>query len=145
MTFEYNRKAFRSACNANGIELLATAYCSCVLLELSLKQHLGMISVGNSVGHNLPFLVHRLGLNMKYQRDCNALQAQLAALLANLYSQGTDGNPRRIPSNSYAHLRYLRHSSDWATHASSDGDISMLYGLLRRIIHLIKGSIGVSV
>ena len=78
MDYDYNRKAFRSVSKAVGIEPLAAAYSSCVLLELSLKQHLALISSTGNGGHNLPYLLQRVGLQHKrYLSLCNALQQQL--------------------------------------------------------------------
>jgi len=146
MEYYYNRNAFRTATNAPGVAPLVLAYCSCILLELSIKQHLGMVSAGSNSGHNLPYLVQRLGLTYsRYRPLCSALQMQLGDALRNLHSQGKDGAPRAIPSDSYPYIRYLRHNSDWAAPSSSDADIMALNGLLNRIISLIRNQLRVAV
>jgi len=146
MHYDYNRAAFRSVCQATGVNSLAVAYCSCVLLELSLKQHLNLISSALNSGHDLPQLVHRLGIqHTRYQSTCNALQRQLGDALRALFSQGRGGIARSIPSNSYPHLRYLRHSSDWPSSCSSDVQIAALNSLLQRIQSLMKRQLGVAV
>jgi hypothetical protein len=144
VSYDYNRAAFRSVCNAQGIHGLAMAYCSCILIELGLKQHLLLTSSTMNGGHDLPQLIQRLGhSNSRYIPACNALQRQLSDLLRSLYSQGSGGLPRAIPSNSYPHLRYLRHSSNWPTLCNSDTDITALNGLLQRIASLLRKNMGV--
>lgn len=146
MEYDYNRNAFRTVTTATGVAPLVVAYCSCVLLELSIKQHLGMVSAGSNSGHNLPYLVQRLGLiHSRYRPVCNALQMQLGDALRNLHSQGKNGAPRPVPSDSYPYIRYLRHNSDWIPPSSSDADITALNGLLGRIISLIRNQLSVVV
>jgi hypothetical protein len=144
--YDYNRAAFRSVYQSPGVRPLALAYCSCVLLELSLKQHLGLISSPMNQGHDLPQLVHRLGLrNSKHLFTCNALQVQLRYALTKLFSQGKDGTPRTVPGDSYPHLRYLRHSSDWPQKSSPDQDIATVNSLIQRIISFLSNNVGVAV
>jgi len=146
MDYDYNRAAFRSVCEAAGVHSLAVVYCSCVLIELSLKQHLGLTSTPLNSGHDLPQLIHRLGMrNGKYQSVCNALQRQLSDAIRVLVSQGKSGAARNVPSNSYPHLRYLRHSSDWPSGCSSEHQLAALKALLQRIISFLRRQIGVMV
>jgi hypothetical protein len=146
MDYDYNRSAFRSVIKAAGIHPLAVAYCSCVLLELSIKQHLALCSSADNGGHNLPALLQRIGLrHARYLAVCNALQRQLADSLRILCSQGRKGTPRTVPSGSFPHIRYLRHQSDWELPRSPDGDVAALNAILQRIISFLTSSIGVNV
>ena len=146
MNYDYNRKAFRSVCAASGIEPLATSYCACILLELSLKQHLNLVSTVSNSGHDLSALILRLGqAHRKHAATCNSLQSQLGYALRNLYSQGRNGVARTVPPNSYPHIRYLRHSSDWLSDCSSDVEVVALKSLLQRIITYFSYTIGVNV
>jgi hypothetical protein len=146
MDYDYNRKAFRSVIKAAGVDPLAGTYCLCVLLELSIKQHLALCSSASNSGHDLPYLLQRVGLRHRtYHAVLNSLQLQLANSLKALSSQGRDGQARFVPSNSYPHIRYLRHASDWGTPSSSDSDIASLKGILQRIISLLGKSLGIAV
>jgi hypothetical protein len=146
MYFDHNRLAFRSVRSAPGVAPLVIAYCSCVLLELSLKQHLNLTITANNIGHDLPQLIQRLGLTHVRQRPtCSALQVQLADCLRRLCVQGKNGSPSRVPPNSYPHLRYLRHVTDWNSETSSDSDVKTLVALLNRIISFVQSSVGVTV
>jgi|SRR5579863_6265625 len=146
MNYDFNRRAFKSVIRAANVEPLATVYCSCVLLELSLKQHLALVSSAANGGHDLPNLLQRIGHgNRRYLAVCNALQQQLADSLRSLFSQGRDGTARSVPSNSYPHIRYLRHTSDWTASCSSDAEIQALNGFLQRVISLLVKNIGVNV
>jgi hypothetical protein len=134
MDYDYNRAAFRTVCQSSGIHPLALKYCSCVLLELSLKQHLNLTSTSGNGGHNLPELVALLGnQHPRYRMSCNALQQQLANSLRRLQSQGKRGQAGSIPSRSYPNMRYLRHSSDWAVDCSTDQDLISLLSLVQRL------------
>ena len=145
MHFDHNRAAFRSVRSATGVAPLVVAYCSCILLELGLKQHLNLITTANTAGHNLPYLIQRLGLaHSRHRVTCIALQSQLTDCLRGLQSQGKNGLPSPVPPNAYPHLRYLRHNSDWVAQASSDTDIALLNALLHRIISFTQSSIGVA-
>jgi len=146
MDYDYNRRAFRSVCSANGIEPLAAAYCGCILLELSLKQYLALCTSGGNGGHNLPDLLLRVGLrNPSHTATLNSLQRQLAGSLRILFSQGKDGLPTPVPTSSYPFIRYLRHDSDWGTSNSSDVDITLLTNVLQRITSFLTASLGVAV
>jgi hypothetical protein len=134
MDYDYNRKAFRSVRATIDAELLVSAYNTCILLELSLKQHLNLCSTSGNGGHNLPYLLQRIGSQHgKYLAVCNVLQKQLGDSLHALFSQGRDGKARSVPSDSYPHIRYLRHESDWPSQRSSDADLRRLNGVLQRI------------
>lgn len=146
MNYTYNRAAFRSVCDTPGVHPLADAYCTCVLLELSLKQYLTSTGPLVDHGHDLPTLLQRVGLkHTRYTFACNALQRQIADALRSLRSQAKDGSPCSIPSRSYPYLRYLRHDSDWPAPSSSDAEISALNGLLKRALDLLRKQIGVNV
>ena len=142
MHFDYNRVSFRSVVNAPGVHSLAVAYCSCVLLELSLKQHLNLASCG----HDLPHLILRLGLaHRRHQTACNALQRQLSDALRKLFCQDKNGSHKPVPSHSYPYIRNLRNSSDWTSFSSSDTDLLNLENLLQRIISYLSTQIGINV
>ncbi len=146
MHYDYNRTAFRSVSVATGVAPLAMAYCSCVLLELSLKQHLGLVATRGNGGHDLPTLIQRLGLAHSHHRaTCSSLQAQLSRVLVSLHSQGRDGTARAVPSSSYPYMRYLRHSSDWGNSANSDAEIATLLSVVKRITFFLKNSVGVGI
>ncbi|MCU1326107.1 MAG: hypothetical protein JWN34_1477 [Bryobacterales bacterium] len=146
MNYTYNRAAFRSVCDAPQVHPLASAYCACVLLELSLKQYLSTNVAALYEGHDLPRLLQRVGLrNSRYALTCNALQRQIADALRGLQSHEKDGNPCAVPSRSYPYLRYLRHSSDWPAPSSCDAEIRALNGLLQRTLDLLRRQIGVPI
>ena len=143
MEYDYNRRAFQSVLNATNVDPLAAAYCLCVLLELSLKQHLNLCTSPSNAGHDLPQLLQRVGLKQPLHRTtCNALGPQLSALLARLHCQSKDGTARLVPQNSYPYLRYLRHSSDWETQSSEDADLKSLLAHLKRVSFFLKVSVG---
>lgn len=145
MDYAYNRKAFRSVYVAPGVEPLAIAYCELVLTELALKENLSFCQTAQNGGHDLPQLIHRVAIrNPSVGISLNALRVQLASALSALFSQSKNGTARNVPSNSYPHIRYLRHISDWPTHSSSDADLLRVSTLMKRIMYLLKTRAGVS-
>ena len=145
MDYDFNRRAFRSVFDTPGIDPLATIYCACILLELSLKQHLNLCSTAGNGGHDLPQLLQRTAIsNPRIRGLIASLSPQLSSSLSKLFSQSKKGTARNIPANSYPHIRYLRHSSDWPSQSSSDQDLCQVLALLKRIMHLLKYTAGVS-
>ncbi len=146
MDFDYNRAAFRSVCQASGVQPLALAYCYCVLLELGLKQHLSLISSTVNVGHDLPQLVHRFGnQNRRHLTVCNSFQRQLADALTKLLSQHKNGTAGAVPSRSYPYMRYLRHANDWIAPCSPEQDITDLVLVLQKLIYFFRGKAGIAI
>jgi hypothetical protein len=116
-----------------------------VLLELTIKQRLNLITTGANGGHDLPGLIHRLSrLDPKATTVLTSKQRQLSDSLRALHSQGKDGTAQNVPSNSYPHMRYLRHSSDWQTDASSDDDIIKLLAVVQSIEYFLKVTLKVT-
>lgn len=129
-----------------GVAPLVRVYSACILIELSLKEHLGLVTTSGNGGHNLPALIHQLGLTVPaHAAACNALKTQLTTALGQFYSQGINGQPQPVPASSYPYLRYVRHSADWSTSCCLDADIINLGTLVDRIIHFLQHDVGVSV
>jgi hypothetical protein len=145
MEYDFNRKAFRSLRKVQNIDTLAAAYNDCVLLELSLKQRLGLVSGGSNSGHDLPQLLHRTGIHVgSYQPVINALKTQFENQLSGMKAQGRNGRPRGIPANSYPYLRYVRHTSDWPSDTVSDDQLSDFHKLVNRIINFLEHTLKVT-
>lgn len=145
MDYEYNRKAFRAFRNAQSTEILPHVYLSCILLELALKQYLGLVKHTGNGGHNLPRLLQQLSIRHPRQKIvCDALMISLGNCLSSLYCQGKSGQPQRVPASSYPHLRYIRHTSDWQTEASTDDEIRNLKGIVDRIVNHLSKSVNIS-
>ena len=140
MDYDYNRKAFRSTRTLTGLEPLAFVYCSCILLELGLKQHLGFVNTLNNGGHNLPKLLQQVSVrHPQHKVVCDALKTQLEGALMGIFCQGKKGAMQKVPPSSYPHIRYIRHSSDWPMDATTDAELASLKGLIERIFnHLTK-------
>jgi len=142
MPFDYNRNVFRAVRGVPGVAPLAAAYCSCILLELSLKQYLGLIGTPQGGGHNLPHLLNRIGArHPQHKPICNVLRTQLENIASGIFCQGNDGNPKRVVASAYPNIRYVRHDSDWTQDCTSDDKIANLKAHLDRIINFLTKSI----
>ena len=146
MDYDYNRDMFRHIHRSTSLPLLVRTYGTCVLLELSLKQHLGLVSTAHNAGHDLPQLIRKLGqAHPKSAAGCNALQKQLADSLKKLYCQGRGGTPQKVPPHSYPYMRYLRHANDWPTNSTIESDIVKLDAILQGILTFANINVGVSI
>ena len=146
MEYDFNRKAFRSLRTAYGVDPLAVLYGSCVLIELGLKQNLGLLSTSSNTGHNIPALLHRVSVSYTMHRSvCNVLKTKFETELNAIFCHGRGGNPQMVPSSSYPYLRYIRHSTDWLNDSSTDADIQNLNALVDRIINFLTHTVGVAI
>jgi len=146
MGFTYNRTAFRApilAPNAPCPPLLS-AYVSLVAIEIFLKDHLRQYSHKVPATHDVPKMLKTLSksVNCKYSGAFSSMATQLETRLANLWCAAKDGSPCAVPSNSYPYMRYIRHSSDWNSSASTDSDLNKIVIVSSQIIHTILKATG---
>lgn len=146
MTYAFNRSQFLQICGGGGTAIppLAVAYCSLVLIELSLKDHLRLVSGTGNGGHDLPTLMNQLGTGLRGadKGTCNSLSTQLQNALSRMWCQGRQGRPQRVPSHSYPYIRYLRHVSGWPADRSTDADLAHLISVIASIRHFLAARIG---
>ncbi len=103
MLHTYNRAAFAAGTiNTNG---LLSLYCSLVVLELALKDHLHQTSGRWETGHRIIYWLNELGET--------SLSIQLATKLSALYCTSRNGTEVSIRPDQYPDIRYLRHESDF--------------------------------
>jgi hypothetical protein len=148
MGYSFNRASFSAiGTRIKSPHSLAELYCALVLLELSLKEHLGLINSPANRGHDLPTLLLRLGSTVAphHKAACNQLSIRLGNQLSALWSQSGDGVPVRIPRSSYPYIRYFRHDSDWADRCSTTGDLESLSTAVARIHALLRSSLKVAI
>jgi hypothetical protein len=139
MDYDYNKKVFGNAFGSTSIDSLIAAYTGCIVLELSLKQALGLVHTNSNGGHDLRLLINRLAqINPKHSHAYKAFDAQLVNTSKKIICQGRNGTPLSMPPSSYPHIRYVRHSSDWTSSSTSDADIDQFLGLIQRIINHLK-------
>lgn len=133
----YNRSAFHSVAANTTSPALIRAYCGMVVVELALKDHLGIANLG----HDLPEMLRRLGNNNGGLRAAlNQHRCDLTNKLAALHSSKIDGSVGRVSAQSYPNIRYLRHTSDWPINASTDSDIEALRVCIDRIRAFLKSN-----
>lgn len=108
-----------------------------VVVELALKDHLGVANLG----HDLPEMLRRLGNNNGGLRAAlNQHRSDLTNKLAALHASKIDGTAGRVSAQSYPNIRYLRHISDWPMNASTDSDIEALRVCIDRIRAFLKSN-----
>lgn len=135
----YNRTAFHSTLASVGLPALLRAYCGMVVLELALKDHLGIANIG----HDIPEMLHRLSpANPGLRPALNVLRCELTNKLAKLYATKIDGTTGRVSPQSYPNIRYLRHTSDWSNDASTEDEIEALRICVDQIRAFLKSKAG---
>lgn len=100
MPHQYNRVAFEFG--AASPSPLLKLYCSLVVIELRLKDHL----LPRPGGHRVVEWLSNLGEA--------SLAQQFRTSVAVLVCTDRAGNPAPVDANSYPDLRYLRHETDYA-------------------------------
>jgi hypothetical protein len=125
MAHTYNIRAFQAG-SASPNPLLRL-YCGRVVAELALKD---ASAVWPRYGHDVPRLLAEIGES--------ALSVQLQGQLSTLKCTAPDGGEVPINSSNFAHLRYLRHESDYPG-TVSDGAIEDLLDVLSDIILFLRG------
>lgn len=135
----YNRTAFHSMLASIGVPTLLRAYCGMVVLELALKDRLGLVNIG----HDIPEMLHRLSSgNPSLRAALNVLRSDLTNKLAKLYATKIDGTTVRVSPQSYPNVRYLRHTSDWPNDASTDDEIEELRICVDQVRAFLKSKAG---
>jgi hypothetical protein len=133
MPYGYNRNAFQDGSTAS-LPILLRTYCSLVALELGLKDFLGLPESPGNAGHDLPDLLTQV--KHREKRTCasvNSLQTQLRHRLTAIRCQGKAGCAQSIPAQSYPHLRYMRHQSDWAADFSTDSQLHAVLSTVQKL------------
>jgi hypothetical protein len=134
MPYSYNRSAFRAGAD-DSLPILLRTYCSLVALELGLKDFLGLQESPGNAGHDLPDLLNQV--KQRNRRSCgsiNSIQTQLRNQLTAIRCQGKAGVPHSIPAQSYPHIRYMRHTSDWQTDFSTDQQLHAVLSTVRKLV-----------
>lgn len=146
MAFTYNRTAFRAPILVPGgpCPPLLGAYVSLVAIEIFLKDHLLQYVSKVPATHDVPKMLKTLSthVNVKYSGAFSSMATQLSTRLANLWCAAKDGSPCAVPSASYPYMRYVRHSSDWTSSASTDSDLNEILIVSSQIIHTIFKATG---
>lgn len=138
MSYNYNREAFRAGSHAS-LPILLRTYCALVALELGLKDHLGLSDSSDNGGHDLPDLLNRVKLDNRRASACiNAIQTQLRNHLTCIRCQNRSGRAQSIPAQSYPHVRYMRHTSDWASDCSTDNHLHAVLTTVQKLISSLK-------
>lgn len=146
MEYDCNRRAFRQAFGLQGVDTFLSAYNGCILLELSLKQALGLTESPNNGGHDLLHLINQVARrSSKHTHACRAFNAQIVNASKKLICQGKNGTPAAMPPSSYPHIRYLRHSTDWTDNATQDEDIERFLALIQRIVNYLQSTVKIAV
>lgn len=112
MPHAYNQRVF--AVPEFASPLLAV-YLSLVAIELALKNR--QISAW-SQGHDIALMIADFG-----DASLTALSAQARARLESLWCERKGGGAERVSARNYPGIRYLRHHTDHAVHASVDADV----------------------
>jgi hypothetical protein len=137
----FNRKAFRSVASDANSPVLVRTYCALVLMELALKEHLGV----PNLSHNLPDMLRRLATNHRPARAAiNQQRSDLMNKLSVLYAQGVDNSIGMVRAASYPDLRYVRHVEDWGNSACTNDQLNALRVCVDRIRYFLKSNLGVS-
>jgi hypothetical protein len=146
MALSYNRSAFRAPIVKPGDPFppLVGTYITLVAIEIFLKDHLLKYVPKVPATHDVPKMLKTLStyLGPRYSGAITSMAAQLSTRLANIYCQGKDGGSTKVPSSSYPYIRYVRHSDDWDSCASSDDEINSIFVISSQIIHTLFKATG---
>ena len=144
MGYSYNRTAFKAVRTHLELPPLLLSYCSLVLAELALKEHLNLVGSSAHCGHDLPQLLDRLRPGTEGgKRSLAAMKTQFRQRLAKLRCQTRKGIPGFVPESSYPHIRYLRHADDWSADHSTDADVKQLKIMVDRLLDFLSRDIRV--
>lgn len=133
MPYAYNRTAFASG-RTSAASLLAI-YSTLVVLELGLKEHLGVH--GNGAGHDLGVMLKKAisPSDSKYW-IATARLAQLRTCLGSLKCNRKDGTANLVRHQAYPDLRYVRHGQDWPNDSSTDLQLAQARQAANRLLHV---------
>jgi hypothetical protein len=134
MAYTYNRNAFKAG-RAESLPILLRTYCSLVALELGLKDVLGLPESPDNAGHDLPDLLNQLKKqNKRATPSINCIQTQLRNQLTAIRCQGIRGMAQSVPAQSYPHIRYMRHSTDWQSDSSTDHQLRVVLSTVGKLV-----------
>jgi hypothetical protein len=111
MPHSYNQQSFKTGTSDSSNPLLCL-YCSLIVLELSIKDHLhrsGSWKTGHSI---IDWLTNELGET--------SLGTQLESKLSALYCTHKNGSEVNVDANRYPDIRYLRHETDFPGKSTDD-------------------------
>ncbi len=141
MPSNYNRAAFRAVVMNENNHVLARAYCALILIELALKDEIGL----PNLGHDVPSMLQILG---RSHHNCRAALNQQRSDLNNKLSllrvQTVSNSPGFVRAGAFPDLRYLRHTQDWATDASTDAEIDSLRACVDKIRYFLRHNVGLN-
>ena len=144
MSYAYNKATFRSARASAGAPALLRIYCSLVVMELGLKEYLGLMNTPQNAGHDVPRLLTLFQVQLpatNYSRVMLGVKiTQMRGRMSKMYCQGKDGNCQFLPAESYPYLRYVRHDSDWPNSNCADADIDSLGTVVEDVFSFLKRS-----
>ncbi|MHC0068783.1 hypothetical protein ACWATR_38985 [Nostoc sp. UIC 10890] len=104
MPHSYNQKSFQVG-GSNPSNPLLCLYCSLVVLELSIKDHLSQFGSWKTGHCIIDWLTTELGET--------SLGTQLESKLSALYCTHRNGSEVKVDANRYPDIRYLRHEADF--------------------------------
>jgi hypothetical protein len=133
MVHTYNQRSFKSA-TSNFNNPLVSLYCSLVLLELAIKDHLHKSGSWKSGHHIIDWLSNDLGET--------SLGSQLSSKLSVLYCTSRSGIEVTVDPNRYPDIRYIRHETDFSG-KSTDAQIQEALEIIKdiRLVLTRKGII----
>lgn len=138
MPCSHNRAAFKAA-TANTLPTLIRTYSGLVLLELALKESLGIANLG----HDIPLMLQRLATKNRPQAAAlNQQRSDITNKLIAIRTTRKDNSIAYVRSAAYPDLRYIRHSSDWKSDASTDKEIEDLRICIDRLRTFLKTNMG---
>ncbi|MBX3746374.1 MAG: hypothetical protein KF833_13795 [Verrucomicrobiae bacterium] len=124
------------------IPALARAYAGLVVVELALKEALKHGHRVQNLRHDVPEMLQRLGkLHPNCRAALNQHRSDLANKLSALHAQEVTNTPGFVRHTAYPDLRYLRHSQDWKTSASTDRELDTLRACVDRIRHFLRNNV----
>lgn len=105
MRHSYNKLSFNVAATDHS-NLLLSLYCSLVVLELTIKEHIHQSSGSWTGGHNIiDWLTNDLAES--------SLGLQLSTKLSALYCTSRSGSDIPVDATRYPDIRYLQHETDF--------------------------------
>jgi hypothetical protein len=135
MPAHFNIAAFRATASILGVNHLAKAYCTCVHIELALKE----VAPAGRWGHDIGAMLQRIQAHTPALTSrLPAHAAQFRSAINRLWCQSIKGLPEKARTDKYPDIRYVRHSSDWPTEASNDVDIQYLNSTLEMMLFFLR-------
>jgi hypothetical protein len=137
MPLTFNISAFKGTAALVGCSPLVKAYCTCVQIEIALKE----VAPPGNWGHDVAGMLERIQAHTPVSTgQLFGYAASYRTVMKMLWCRSKGGGADRVSPLNYPAIRYLRHSSDWSSDASADADIQRLNSNLQMLLFFLRNN-----